>query len=82
MADPVWQLSDDAIDIIVHSLDDQEPDQIVRFYACKTLENICAQSTSAGHRFANIKTVQQVLNIFMMEIDPELEQKTNQDPEQ
>ena len=69
MADPVWELSDDAIDIIVQSLDDQETDQIVRFYACKTLENICAQSTSAGHRFANQKTVQQVLNIFLMEPD-------------
>jgi serine/threonine-protein kinase ULK4 len=42
MADPVWELSDDAIDIIVHSLDESETDNIVRFYACKTLENICA----------------------------------------
>lgn len=53
MADPVWELSDDAIDIIVKSLDESESDQVVRFYACKTLENICAQSISAGHRFAN-----------------------------
>lgn len=67
MADPVWELSDDAIDIIVQSLDAQEPDNIVRFYACKTLENICAQSTSAGHRFATPSTVQHVLNIFLME---------------
>ena len=74
MADPVWELSDDAIDIIVQSLDEQEPDQIVRFYACKTLENICAQSTSAGHRFANQKTVQRVLGIFMMEMnEPDIE---------
>jgi hypothetical protein len=42
MADPVWELSDDAIDIIVKSLDESESDQVVRFYACKTLENICA----------------------------------------
>lgn len=71
MADPVWELSDEAIKIIVESLDESEPDQIVRFYACKTLENICAQSTSAGHRFANIGTVQQVLRIYMMKQDPE-----------
>ena len=57
MADPIWELSDDAINIIVSSLDDAEQDRIVRFYACKTLENICAQSTSAGHRFAKIGTV-------------------------
>jgi serine/threonine-protein kinase ULK4 len=42
MADPIWELSDDAIDIIVRSLDSMEPDRTVRFYACKTLENICA----------------------------------------
>lgn len=42
MADPVWELSKDAIEIIVLSLRSSESDQIVRFYACKTLENICA----------------------------------------
>jgi len=42
MADPIWELSDDAINIIVKSLDESEADRIVRFYACKTLENICA----------------------------------------
>jgi serine/threonine-protein kinase ULK4 len=42
LADPIWELSDDAINIIVESLDDQETDKIVKFYACKTLENICA----------------------------------------
>jgi len=72
MADPVWELSDDAINIIVLSLNEAEPDQIVRFYACKTLENICAQSTSAGHRFATQDTVKQVLKIFLMDKqDPE-----------
>lgn len=42
MADPIWELSNDAINTIVRSLDSMEPDRIVRFYACKTLENICA----------------------------------------
>ena len=69
MADPVWELSNDAINIIVESLDEKETDQIVKFYACKTLENICAQSTSAGHRFANIGTVKQLLKIYLMKLD-------------
>jgi len=42
MADPIWELSEDAINIIVESLEDQESDRVVKFYACKTLENICA----------------------------------------
>jgi hypothetical protein len=42
MADPIWELSDDAINIIVKSMSSSETDYIVRFYACKTLENICA----------------------------------------
>ena len=42
MADPIWELPEDAINIIVRSLHQNEPDRIVRFYACKTLENICA----------------------------------------
>ena len=42
MADPIWNLSESAINIIVDSLDETEPDRGVRFYACKTLENICA----------------------------------------
>ena len=69
MADPIWELPDEAINIIVRSLHQNEPDRIVRFYACKTLENICAQSTSAGHRFAKIDTVKHVLNIYMMKFD-------------
>jgi serine/threonine-protein kinase ULK4 len=40
-ADPVWEISDDAINIIVKSLRPSE-DETVRFYACKTLENIAA----------------------------------------
>jgi len=81
MADPVWELSEDAINIIVYSLDEHEPDRGVRFYACKTLENICAQSTSAGHRFASEETVQHVLNIFLMEMKDLSEFHSEQDYE-
>ena len=45
--DPVWELSYEAIQVILRSLrigngENQSEDDIVRFYACKTLENICA----------------------------------------
>ena len=47
--DPVWELSYEAIQVILRCLrigngngENQSEDDIVRFYACKTLENICA----------------------------------------
>ena len=40
-ADPVWEISNESIAIIIKSLKIQE-DEIVRLYACKTLENITA----------------------------------------
>ena len=43
--DPVWELSYSAIQVIVKCLrigGTEQEDDIVRFYACKTLENICA----------------------------------------
>jgi serine/threonine-protein kinase ULK4 len=40
-ADPIWEISDEAINIVVKSLSLKE-DETVRFYACKTLENITA----------------------------------------
>lgn len=40
--DPAWDLSDQAIELIVKCLRTTDQDDIVRFYACKTLENICA----------------------------------------
>lgn len=40
-ADPIWEISDEAINVVVKSLSLKE-DEVVRFYACKTLENITA----------------------------------------
>jgi len=40
-ADPVWEIPDEAIQTVIRSLRATE-DDIVRFYACKTLENIAA----------------------------------------
>ena len=44
---------------------DMGEDDTVRFYACKTLENICAQSNSAGHKFASLETINHLLAIFL-----------------
>jgi hypothetical protein len=61
----VWELSNDAIQVIVRNLRiDSEGDEVVRFYACKTLENICAQSNSAGLKFTTLETINYLLGIF------------------
>lgn len=59
-----WEISDDAIHVIVRSLNQNE-DETVRFYACKTLENITAQSNSAGDRFATPEAVTSLLSLFL-----------------
>ncbi len=53
---PVWELSSESINLIIRLLSVLE-DDIVRFYACKTLENICAQSLKAGKRFCTAETI-------------------------
>ncbi len=63
-ADPIWEISEGAINIIVKSLRSSE-DEIVRFYAAKTIENITAQSNSAGHRFATLEAINYLLSIFL-----------------
>jgi serine/threonine-protein kinase ULK4 len=64
--DPVWELSNDAITVIVRNLRmDADGDEVVRFYSCKTLENICAQSNSAGHKFTTLETINHLLAIFL-----------------
>lgn len=63
-ADPIWEIPDEAINVVIRSLRSSE-DETVRFYACKTLENIAAQSTSAGHKFATLESLTYLLAIFL-----------------
>ena len=62
-ADPVWNLPTVAIKSLVRCLHQGE-DEIVRFYACKTIENITAQSISAGCNFATLEVATLLLNIY------------------
>jgi len=39
-------------------------EETVRFYACKTIENITAQSISAGCNFATLEVATLLLNIY------------------
>jgi serine/threonine-protein kinase ULK4 len=62
-ADPVWNLAPVAIKSLVKCLSQGE-DEVVRFYACKTIENITAQSISAGCNFATLEVATLLLNIY------------------
>ena len=58
-----WEISENAVNMLVTCLHSGE-DETVRFYACKTLENITAQSLSAGCAFATLKVATLLLNIY------------------
>ena len=40
-------------------------DEVFRFYACKTIENICAQSKKAGQKFAGSDIAGNLINILL-----------------
>lgn len=40
-------------------------DETVRYFACKAVENIAAQSSSAGHLLANGITAKLLLEVFL-----------------
>jgi serine/threonine-protein kinase ULK4 len=63
-ADPVWEIPQQAIATMIKGLSGGE-DEIVRFYACKTIENITAQSISAGCNFATLEVATLLLNIYI-----------------
>jgi len=62
-ADPVWEIPEEAVETLTRCLIDRE-DEVVRFYACKTVENITAQSITAGCSFATLKVATLLLNIY------------------
>lgn len=62
-ADPVWEIPPLAVTVLIQCLDAAE-DDIVRFYACKTIENITAQSISAGCSFANLDVVTLLFHVY------------------
>ena len=62
-ADQVWEIPQIAIMQLIKCLASNE-DEVVRFYACKTIENITAQSIQAGCAFATLETATLLLSIY------------------
>lgn len=59
-----WDIPNQVISNIIKISRNTE-DEIFRFYASKTIENICAQSKKAGLKFASTEVALNFLNIFM-----------------
>ncbi len=62
-AGSAWNISPLTVAAVVRCLKPGE-DDIVRFYACKTVENITSQSVSAGYLFSTIESTSLLINIF------------------
>lgn len=62
-ADEIWAISNDAIETIFNQLS-LETEEITKFYATKTIENITAQSLGAGVLFATLDIATALLGIF------------------
>lgn len=59
----MWEIPQGSLVCLVKCLSVGE-DDVVRFYACKTIENITAQSISAGCSFATLEVATLLLNIY------------------
>jgi len=55
-SESTWDISSNLISLLNKIVRSNE-EETVRFYACKTIENITAQSINAGSKFANLDTV-------------------------
>lgn len=63
-ASKVWVISDQAIETLLECMGVYQ-DEIVRFYACKAIENITAQSDSAGLGLATSATCKCLIDAFL-----------------
>ncbi|CAI2366337.1 unnamed protein product [Moneuplotes crassus] len=63
-ASKVWVISDQAIETLLNCMEEYQ-DEVVRFYACKAIENITAQSDSAGLGLATSNTCKSLIDAFL-----------------
>lgn len=61
----VWRISPAIISFLVKKIGSYEEDELVRFYACKTLENITSQSITIGQQFCNMESIQSLVVLFL-----------------
>ena len=62
-ADPVWTIPPEAVETVFHQLS-LDTDEVTKYYATKTIENISAQSLSGGILFATLDIATALLGIY------------------
>ncbi|OMJ73613.1 hypothetical protein SteCoe_27657 [Stentor coeruleus] len=58
-----WEIPNTIFALVIRTSKSAE-DEAVKFYACKTIENICAQSVKAGVKFAVTEVLINMINIY------------------
>jgi len=60
----VWEMSVNSYSGVIKALKPEE-DEIVKFFAAKTIENITSQSVTTGIKFANVESLILLLQTFL-----------------
>lgn len=58
-----WEIPNTVFSLVIRTSKTAE-DEALRFYACKTIENICAQSIKAGTRFSTPEVLVNFIGIY------------------
>lgn len=59
-----WDLTNSTFNSLMKILKNSNEDELVRFYACKTIENITAQTKSVGVKFAQADVVNALITLL------------------
>jgi serine/threonine-protein kinase ULK4 len=60
----VWDMPDECFNTLLKVLRNTAEDEIVRFYVCKTIENITAQARTVGSRFAQLNILLSLVGLY------------------
>lgn len=60
----IWDLTNTNLNTIVKTIKNNNEDELTRFYACKTVENITAQTKVVGSKFAQLEVISALINLL------------------
>lgn len=60
----VWRISASTITFLTKTIENNEEDELVRLYSCKTVENITSQSVAMGLLLCKKETVIALVSLF------------------
>ncbi|EAS06928.2 Serine/Threonine kinase domain protein (macronuclear) [Tetrahymena thermophila SB210] len=69
-----WQIQGFVLQFLIKVLKSENEDELVKYYACKTIENITAQSVETGQQFANPETCLAMAGLYLSSTNEGLKQ--------